>query len=61
LDCNAVIYHRMLASNSGCEHLYLDGARASAWRFSPLDPGHPLLDAGSSTMRLFRPTAVTRS
>ena len=34
----------MPASNSGCEHLYLDGARASAWRFSPLDPGHLLLD-----------------
>jgi len=29
----------MPASNSGCEHLYLEGARASAWRFSPRDPG----------------------
>ena len=37
----------MPASNSGCEHLYLDAARASAWRFSPIDPGHPLLDAGA--------------
>jgi hypothetical protein len=46
LDCNAVICHWMPASNSGCEHLYLDGALASAWRFSPLDLGHPLLDAG---------------
>jgi len=26
--------------------IYLDGARASASRFSPFDPGHPLLDAG---------------
>jgi hypothetical protein len=43
----------MPASNSGCKHLYLDGARASAWRFSPLELGHLLLDAGSSTMRLF--------
>ncbi len=37
----------MPASNSGYKHLYLDGARASAWRFSPLGPEHPLLDAGS--------------
>jgi hypothetical protein len=44
----------MPASSSGCEHLYLDGARASAWRFSPLDLGHPSLDAGSSTIRLFQ-------
>src|SRR3989442_5467189 len=61
LDCNAVICHVMQASNSGCEHLYLDGARASAWRFSLLDLGHLLLDAGSSTMRLCRPSATTRS
>ena len=45
LDCNAVISHRMPASNSGCEHLYLDGARASTGRFSLLEPEHPLLDA----------------
>jgi hypothetical protein len=30
LDCNAAICHGMLACNSGCEHLYKDGARASA-------------------------------
>jgi hypothetical protein len=29
-DCKAVICHQMPASNSGCKHLYLDGARASA-------------------------------
>ena len=60
-DCNTVICDGMPASNSGCEHLYLNAARASAWRFSPLDPWHPLLDAGSSTMRPFRPSATTRS
>jgi len=59
LDWNAVIFHGMPASNSGCKHLYPDAAGASAWRCSPLDPGHPLLDAGSSTMRLFRPSATT--
>jgi hypothetical protein len=36
----------MPAFNIGCEHLYVDGARASAWRFSPRDLRHPLLDAG---------------
>jgi hypothetical protein len=46
-DCNEVIRRGMPASNSGYKHLYLDGARASAWRFSPLGPEHPLLDAGS--------------
>jgi hypothetical protein len=39
LDCSAVIYDGMPASSSGCKHLYLDAARVSAWRFSPLDPG----------------------
>src|SRR5438128_4935165 len=27
LECNVVIYHGMLASDSGCAHLYLDGPR----------------------------------
>src|SRR5712691_8440212 len=49
------------ASNSGCEHLSLDGAGSSAWRFSPLTPRHPPLVGGSSTVRLFGPSATTRS
>ena len=61
LDGNAVICDWMPVSSGGCEYLYLDAAWASAWRFSPLDLGHRLLDAGASTIRLFRPRPTTRS
>jgi len=42
-DCSVFICCGM--PNSGCEHLYVDAPRASAWRFFLLDFEHPLLDA----------------
>jgi hypothetical protein len=36
----------MPASNSGCEHLYLDGARASAWRSLSAPPRASTIGCG---------------
>ena len=61
-DGNAIIYYQMPASNARCKHLYLDAVAGICMRDAfRTGSGHPPLDAGSSTMRLVRPSATTRS
>jgi len=62
LACNAGIRDKMLASSSGCKHLYADGGR-HLHEDAPLSgPWHLLLDAaGSSAVRPWKPSATTRS